>query len=253
MKKKLENIAWVTGASEGIGCALIKQLAAAGWTVAATSRTGKKLSELAKQETSGAIHPFPGDITLTNKMEMLVAAIEKELGTIDLAILNAGTHIPITGKTFSVESVRELVETNLMGTVNCLNPVLKRFIQRRSGTIAVVSSLAGYRGLPTSAGYGATKAALINMCEALKPELDQFGVSLHLINPGFVKTPLTNKNTFPMPFLITADRAAREILTGLKRSKFEITFPFSFSVIMKFIRIIPDRLFFVFSRKLIGK
>jgi len=135
--------------------------------------------------------------------------------------------------------------------VNGLSHIMPRFISRGRGHIAVVASVAGYRGLPTSAAYGATKAGLINMCEALKPELERHGVRLTLINPGFVETPLTDKNDFPMPFLISVDEAVNHIVRGLQSSRFETAFPRRFAFLMKILRILPDRLFFFVTRRMV--
>jgi len=166
-------------------------------------------------------------------------------------VFNAGTHIPMTAETFAVEPFRRLVETNLMGTVNGLGQIVPRFVRRGHGHIAVVASLAGYRGLPTSAAYGATKAALINMCEALRPELERHNVRLTLINPGFVETPLTDKNDFPMPFLIPVEEAVEHIMRGLAGSGFETAFPWRFAFLMKLLRLLPDGLFFFLTRRMI--
>ena len=140
-----------------------------------------------------------------------------------------------------------------MGTVNGLAQIIPRLIERKRGHIAVVASLAGYRGLPTAAAYGATKAGLINMCEALKPELERHGVRLTLINPGFVETPLTDRNEFPMPYLMPVEKAADRIMRGLRSDDFEVTFPWRFATVMKLLRLLPDRLFFLLTRRMIGK
>ena len=132
-----------------------------------------------------------------------------------------------------------------------LAAVLPRFIERRSGHVAVVASVAGYRGLPTAAAYGASKAALINMAESMKPELDQYGVRISIVNPGFVRTPLTDKNDFPMPFLIEPDDAAERIVHGLARGRFEIAFPRRFVWGLKLLRCLPYALYFPLARKLI--
>lgn len=254
MNRSTESkVAWVTGAGKGIGRALCKRLAEDGWTVAASARTEADLRSLETECSDGAVHGFVLDVTDEAKTAITFDVIENRLGSIDLAIFNAGTHVPMPVEAFSVEAVRRLVETNLMGTVNGLAYVMPRFIGRQSGHIAVVASLAGYRGLPTSAAYGATKAGLINMCEALKPELERHGVRLSLINPGFVETPLTDKNEFPMPFLMPVDDAVAAIVAGLKGNAFEITFPWRFAILMKVLRILPDGLFFSVTRRMISK
>jgi len=168
-----DRVAWITGAGKGIGRGLALRLAEQGWTVAVSARTEEDLARLKMDSASRRIHGFPLDVTDAAATARTTAMIEERLGPIDLAILNAGTHQPFAAKDFTVEKVRGLVETNLMGAVNSMAPLLERFIGRRTGHVAVVASLAGYRGLPTASAYGATKAALINMCEALRPDLDK--------------------------------------------------------------------------------
>ena len=250
-KAKTNRVAWVTGAGKGIGRALALRLAADGWTVAASARTMKDLARLESEEASGRLHGFPLDVTDQTLTEFTVGQIEDRLGALDLVVLNAGTHVAMSADAFSVDTVRHLVETNLMGTVNSLAPVMGRMRARRSGHIAIVASLAGYRGLPSASAYGATKAGLINMCEALKPELEADDVRLTLVNPGFVDTPLTRKNEFPMPFLIPVDAAVDYIMKGFDSGAFEISFPRRFSWQMKVLRLLPDALFFALTRRMV--
>lgn len=147
--------------------------------------------------------------------------------------------------------MHDLFDVNVQGTVNCLSALLATREPRRGTRLAVVASLAGYRGLPSASAYGATKAALINMCESLKPELEQMDIVLQLVNPGFVKTPLTDKNDFPMPFLVSAETAADRIFDGLQTNRFEIAFPSRFALIMKTLRALPSGLFFSLTRKML--
>lgn len=245
--------AWITGAGKGIGKALAKQLVKEGWTVAASSRTNQDLTNLRQECPPDSIYIFPLDVTDEAATRKTFNSIENQLGEIHLAIFNAGTHIPVTVKNFSTDAIRRTVEVNLMGTVHGLGQAIPKFIERQTGHIVVVSSLAGYRGLPTSSGYGATKAALINMCEALKPELDEFNVTLSLVCPGFIKTPLTDKNTFPMPFIISAESAASIIIKNLNKRRYNIAFPTTIMWIMKIVRILPNRLLFFLTRNLINK
>jgi short-subunit dehydrogenase len=249
----MNKTVWITGAGKGIGRALALKMASEGWTVAASARTVVDLESLISESGCDRVHAFPLDITDSKANRVVLGEIEEKLGPVDLAVLNAGTHRPMSATDFDVETVRGLVETNLMGTVNGLGALLPVFRNRRQGRIAVVSSVAGYRGLPTSAAYGATKAALINMCEALKPELDREGVSLSLINPGFVETPLTDENEFPMPFLVTSEAAADTIYKGLMAEKFEIVFPWRFAVVMKLLRLLPNRLLFALTSRMVTR
>jgi NAD(P)-dependent dehydrogenase (short-subunit alcohol dehydrogenase family) len=244
--------AWCTGASKGIGQALSFELAARGVTVFASARSGDELDVLAGDPRAARrIYSYPLDVTDEAAVAATVEAMEAAHGPLDLAVLNAGTHIPVDAKDFSSRVFRQLFEVNVFGVVHGLAALLPRFIARGHGQIAVVSSVAGYCGLPSAAAYGASKAALINMCEALKPELDRAGVDLRLINPGFVRTPLTDQNAFPMPFLMEPDAAARRIVDGLGRRGFEITFPRRFTYGLKLLRALPYPLFFAVTRRLL--
>jgi NAD(P)-dependent dehydrogenase (short-subunit alcohol dehydrogenase family) len=235
---------WITGASSGIGRALALRLARAGDVVAASARRGDELALLAAEASPGRIVAFPIDVADGGATARAAKEIEAAIGALDLAIFNAGTHEPVALESFDAGPFRRLMDINYMGAVNGLAAVLPRFIARRAGQVAVVSSVAGYRGLPSASAYGPTKAALINLCESLKPDLDRFGVRISVINPGFVRTPLTDRNEFPMPFLIDADDAAARIVAGLGKGKFEIAFPRRFIVMLKLARILPYGLYF---------
>ncbi len=248
---KPKRIVWITGAGKGIGRAVAERHAGDGWTVCVSARTESDLESLRKECGEDRVHAYPLDVTKAEDVEHCIDRIEAEVGPIDRAIFNAGTHKAESLEEFSVDSTRKLVEVNLMGVINGLAPILARFRNRKAGHVAVVASLAGYRGLPTAASYGATKAALINLCEALKPDLDAAGIRISLINPGFVKTPLTDRNDFPMPFLTPVDDAARAICKGLESSRFEITVPRRFAAIMKILRVLPDTLFFALTRRMV--
>lgn len=249
-KSSTRKVAWITGAGKGIGRAVALLLSAKGWTLAASARTETDLETL-QAEAVGEIRIYPVDVTDADAMAKTVATIESDLGEIDLAILNAGTHQKESAAQLSIDNTRHLMDVNFMGTVHGLVPVIERFVARKRGHIAVVASLAGYRGLPTAAAYGASKAALINMCESMRPELEAEGVTLSLINPGFVETPLTDKNDFDMPFLIPAEKAASAIIAGLEAKRFEISMPTRFAIIMKLLRVLPDPLFFALTRRMI--
>ena len=249
------RIAWVTGASRGIGAAVARRLARDGWTVAASARDAADLKALSRDSEAmpGRIVGFPLDVSDPDACARVFAEIGSHLGPVDLVLLNAGTHEPIDGTHFAVAPVRMLVEINLMGAVHCLAPVIQNFVARGRGRIGVVASAAGYRGLPTASGYGATKAGLINMCEALRPELEPAGVVLSSIVPGFVKTSLTDRNPFPMPFLMDAEDAAERIVRGLDTRRFEITFPRRFTYLLKLLRILPYRAYFAVTRRIAAK
>jgi NAD(P)-dependent dehydrogenase (short-subunit alcohol dehydrogenase family) len=242
---------WITGASSGIGRALALAYAAKGATVAASARRADELDQLAAVAPD-RITAVPVDVTDEAAMVRAAAAIE-EKGPLDLAVFNAGTHQPVSVEAFDTAPFRRLMEINYIGTVNGIAAVLPRFIARRGGHIAVVSSVAGFRGLPQAAAYGPTKAALINLCEALKLDLDRHGVRISVINPGFIRTPLTDRNPFPMPFLMEAEDAAQRIVQGIERNAFEITFPRRFTYLLKIMRMLPYSLYFRLIRRTTGR
>jgi len=242
---------WITGASAGIGRALAERMAREGHTVAISARGAKALDALAKAMPD-RLHAFPMDVGDRDAVRATVAAICARFGQIDIAVLNAGTHKPMSLDRFSSDTVRLLLETNVMGVAYAMEALLPAMLARHGGRIAVVSSVAGWRGLPTGAAYGASKAALHNLVESLKFDADKAGLTLQIINPGFVKTPLTDQNPFPMPFLISAEQAAERIAAGLKTDSFEITFPRRFTWQLKLLRMLPYRWYFPLVHKFTG-
>ncbi|HAI31014.1 MAG TPA: short-chain dehydrogenase, partial [Thalassospira sp.] len=169
-----------------------------------SARNSDKLDELAAEMPG--LTPVPVDITDTNAVNGAISKVEKQFGLPDLVVLAAGIYSPMKLSAFSAATIRSHVDTNYMGIVNCLEPLLNKMRARKSGEIAVMASVAGYRGLPNAAAYGPTKAALINLCESLHTELSGSGVLLRVINPGFVKTRLTDKNDFEMPYLLEREQ-----------------------------------------------
>jgi NAD(P)-dependent dehydrogenase (short-subunit alcohol dehydrogenase family) len=244
------KLAWITGASTGIGAATSIALAQDGWDVVMTARSGDKLANLEKLsgEFKGKLIAAPGDVTDREGIRRLVQDIEEKHGEIDMAMLNAGSYIPEDLDSFKSGNFTAQVELNLFGTVYCLEALLPRFMARKRGHLALVASVAGYRGLPRSLGYGASKAALIHLAEALAIMGQPKGIKVQVINPGFVKTPLTDRNDFYMPFLIDSGEAAKRIVYGLKSNRFEITFPRRFSWLLKTLGLLPDRLYFAIVR-----
>ncbi|MEY4670047.1 MAG: hypothetical protein RL518_2746 [Pseudomonadota bacterium] len=232
---------WLTGASSGIGEALAYELARRGARVALTARRKELLEAIvAKIEAShGQAYSFPGDVLDLEQMKGVVDSIENALGPIDLAIPNAGTHVFSKPEQFDSSEYLSIMQLNFGGVLHCLEAVLPRMLLRGRGYIAPVASLAGYRGLPRAAAYGASKSALIHFLESIRFHLKPKGITISIVNPGFVKTPLTDKNDFYMPFLIGAERAARIICDGIEREKRTIAFPFPFSWIVGLGKFLP--------------
>lgn len=233
------KIAWTTGAGSGIGRGVARRLASDGWQVAVSGRTADSLASLAA-EYPGSIHPFALDITDADAVRQCFGEISAQLGLPDLTVFSAGMFRPMMAKTFDLDTLRATFEVNVIGTGACLATVMPAMIKRGSGHIAVVASVTGYYGLPSAAAYGATKAALINMCEALQPDLARHGVQISVINPGFVKTPLTDANDFSMPFLMDVDTAVEAIMAGLRVGKFEIAFPWQMRIGLKTLARLPN-------------
>jgi len=242
---------WIAGASTGIGAALAKQYSEAGHTVFASARSEDKLLALSQQinDGDGQIIPLPCDVTDNDSVLSAVEAMLSK-GPIDVAILNAGYYEPIELENLNLEHFINTYDVNLTGVVRCLLAVLDSMRNQGRGQIAIVSSVSGYTGLPRAAAYGSSKAALINLAESLQPECKAAGIDIRLISPGFVKSPLTDKNSFEMPFIIEADDAASRIFKGLASTSFETHFPKRFTLWLKLLQLLPYRLYLKLAARL---
>jgi NAD(P)-dependent dehydrogenase (short-subunit alcohol dehydrogenase family) len=230
-------VAWITGASSGIGEALARELAGRGARVAITARRADRLAVIAGE----GMLAVPADVTDPDAMRAAAARVEDGLGPIDLAVLNAGTWRQMDVTAWDTELFRRHVETNLMGMVHGIDAVLPGMRRRSGGVIAGVSSVAGYRGWPSSEAYGSTKAAEINLLESLRIDLLPLGIRVLTVCPGFVRSDLTAQNTFRMPFLMEPPDAAARIADGIAREKAELVFPLPMMLLMKATRLVPVR------------
>lgn len=236
---------WLTGASEGIGRALALELADRGAITVLTARGEDRLQELrATMEARGAKAIVkPGDVTDLERMRQISAEIETELGAVDILIANAGTHQESAPESFDSTEYMRLMQINFAGMLHCVEGVVKGMIERRSGRIVGVASLAGYRGVPKAAAYGASKGAIINFLQSMRFHLADHNVGVTIVSPGFVRTPLTDKNDFHMPFLMEADKAARVMCDAIARGKAQVAFPFPFSTTIALMRVIPHPIY----------
>lgn len=242
---------WITGASSGIGKAVAEKFAAEGWKVAVSARRKELLQELATNEN---IVSFPLDVTDQSQINTVFKNIISEFGNLDLCLFSSGTYEPKDEKNIDSEKIKNVIKVNFLGVVDCVKSVEEYFKNRNSGHISIVSSIAGYRGLPNSSGYGPSKAALTNFCESIYFDFKKFGVRVSIISPGFIKTSLTEKNEFPMPFLKTVDYAADKIFNGLVKSNaFEIHFPKGLTLTLKFLRILPIKVYLFLVDKLVKR
>ena len=244
----MKNI-WITGASSGIGKALAIRFAQKGWQVAASARRENLLNKIS--ELNKNISPFPLDVTDKEKCKEVFEEIKNKYQNLDICFFSTGTWDPKKEKNIDIEQMESVMKINFFGTLNCIKAVENYFKDKKSGHISIVSSVAGYRGLPNSTGYGASKAALINLAESLYFDFGRHNVRVSLVSPGFIKTPMTDKNEFKMPFLKTPEFAADKIYKGLVNgSNFEIDFPKELTLILKLLKILPNRLYLYLIKKL---
>ena len=238
---------WVVGASTGIGAATVKLLLARGARVAVSARSADKLTEL----VAGHEHALVLSLDVTDPTAQRIAhkKIVQRFGGLDLAILCAGTYSPLRADQFDLATMNHHFTVNFTGVLHGIDAVLPAMLAAGKGHIAIVSSVAGYRGLPNALAYGPSKAALINLAESMYIDLHDKGLGVSVINPGFVETPLTAQNTFTMPALISPAEAAREILSGLEKGEFETHFPKRFTRAVKALGLLPDAVYFKAVKK----
>ncbi|MFN7954438.1 MAG: SDR family NAD(P)-dependent oxidoreductase [bacterium] len=239
------RVVLVTGASSGIGAELARQLARQGARVAVLARRREQLEALAIELRAHGAEALAlaCDVADPGAVNAALARLERELGPPDVAILNAGIGESRKLEDFSVEWVRRIFETNLFGVLHFVEPLLAGMLARGRGTLAVTSSLARDRAMTQTGAYSASKAALSAVIESLRIDAWPRGVRLLTIEPGFVKSPMTDRNRFPMPFMVPTDRAAAIILRGIARGTPVIRFPWPMAAITYVLRLLPSRLF----------
>tara|TARA_B100000287_G_scaffold214347_1_gene202277 strand:+ start:2444 stop:3202 length:759 start_codon:yes stop_codon:yes gene_type:complete len=242
------KVIWITGASSGIGKALAYKFAKENWQVAISARREKLLNEISNSNNN--IHAFPLDVLDVEKCKDVFTKIINKFKNIDIVVFSTGIHNPESEKELNLEDIRKIMETNFFGTLNSINSVYNYFKEKKSGQISIVSSVAGYRGLPTGGAYCASKSALTSYAESLYFDMKRFNVKVSVISPGFIKTPMTDQNDFPMPMIKTPEFAAEKIFKGLVESNsFEIHFPKEFTFIMKILKIMPNWLYLKIVKK----
>ena len=239
---------WITGASSGIGKALAIRFANEGWKVAASARREILLKELSDKYPN--IQSFPLDVTDSDKCKSVFKDILEKFENIEICVFGTGIHDPKSEKKFNLEKIKKIMEVNFFGTMNSINSIYDYYKERKSGQISIISSVAGYRGLPAAGAYCASKSALISFAESLYFDMKRFDVRVSVVNPGFIKTPMTDQNPFPMPMIVSAEFAAEEMFKGLTKSNsFEIHFPKKFTFIMKILKILPNWLYLKLIKK----
>jgi short-subunit dehydrogenase len=241
---------WIIGASTGIGKALAENLLARGARVAVSARRAQALEE-AFSANANALR-LPLDMTDNAQLVNAIGVIEKAWGGLDLGIVMAGTYRAIRAWELDDAAIRDMMQTNVYGAMNASALLSKQFLKQGTGHVSIVSSVAGYRGLPKALVYGPSKAAMINFAETLYLDLSEKGIGVSVVNPGFVRTPLTAQNEFKMPHLIEPEEAAREMIAGYEQGDFEIHFPRAFTRQLKFMRHLPYSLYFKLIKRSTG-
>ena len=236
------QVAVVTGASSGIGRELARQLAAAGARVGLIARRRAELDDLATsvRAAGGVAVAAPADVTDRGQVDTAVAVVREALGPVDLMIANAGVGMPTLLDPVNVEDVEAMIKVNVLGVVYAFAAVTPEMLRRRSGQLAAVSSLAGYVGLPGESGYCASKAAVNVYLAGLRSHLRGRGVTVTTLCPGFVATPMTAANDFPMPGLLTAEKAARLMLRAVLRRRPVYNFPARTAVLTRLVATLPE-------------
>jgi NAD(P)-dependent dehydrogenase (short-subunit alcohol dehydrogenase family) len=240
---------WLIGASTGIGRALASQLHALGATVIVSARKMEALQAFADQHPGSIALPL--DVTDAQAVQTVARQVLSS-GLLDLVCYCAGHYRAMRATAIDLPDLLRHHDVNTVGALHVLAAVTPAMAARRQGHISLVSSVAGFRGLPQSLAYGPTKAALINLAETLYLDLQPHGLGVSVINPGFVETPLTAQNTFRMPALITPEQAAQAIVQGWAKGEFDIHFPKRFTRVMKLLRLLPHRLYFAAVRRMTG-
>ena len=240
---------WLVGASSGIGRATAHALHVQGAKVIVSARNQQALDIFAAEHPGATVLAM--DAADAASVEV-AAEIVLGAGPLDLVLYCAGYYKEMRATQFDLANMLQHNQVNYIGALYVLSAVLPHFLARKAGHISLVSSVAGYRGLPQSLAYGPTKAALINLAETLYVDLQDSHIGVSLICPGFVETPLTAQNKFSMPGLIKPEQAADEILRGWAKGRFEIHFPKRFTLLMKALALLPAALYFPVIRKLTG-
>lgn len=240
---------WLIGASTGIGRALAERLYSLGAVVIVSARKVETLRQFTIEHPGSQAVAL--DVTDRAAVRHAYDTIAAD-GPLDLVCYCAGHYQSMRATDLNLNEMLRHHEVNTVGALHVLDVITPGMLERRQGHISLVSSVAGFRGLPQSIAYGPTKAALINLAEALYLDLQPHGLGVSVINPGFVSTPLTAKNDFHMPALISPDEAALNIVQGWEKGKFEIHFPKRFTFWMKLLRLLPYRLYFAAVRRITG-
>ncbi|WGH77671.1 SDR family NAD(P)-dependent oxidoreductase [Jannaschia ovalis] len=236
---------WLVGASEGLGAALAKKLSAAGAEVILSARSEDRLKDLVA-EMPGKAQAVACDVADPAS----VAAAAKAAGDVDGVVFLAGVYWPLPAQDWDAEKIEAMLDVNLTGAARVVGAVIGDMVERDAGHIVLTGSLSGFRGLPGATGYGASKAGIMALAEGMYADLRKTGVTVQVANPGFIRTRLTDKNEFDMPFLMEPEEAAQEMFELMCSDDFKRSFPTVFSWLFRGGQFLPDWLWYpIFSKK----
>jgi short-subunit dehydrogenase len=230
---------WLVGASDGLGAALARKLSAAGVEVILSARSGDKLSTLAD-----SLRGKSQVVTVDVSDDASVAQAAEQVGEVDGVVYLAGVYWPFGAQDWNAEQATAMADINFTGLMRVMGQVVPGMVTRDAGHIVITSSLTGFRGLPRSIGYTASKAATMSLAECMYADLRGTGIKVQVINPGFIKTQLTEKNDFAMPFIMETEDAAREVFEHMNTDKFKKSFPYAFSLVFRGSQFLPDWLYY---------
>ena len=230
---------WLVGASDGLGAALAQKLSAAGAQVILSARSKDKLATLAAE--------LPGDaraVAMDVADMQSVSRAAKEVGDVDGVVFLAGVYWPMKAQDWDVESANAMADINFTGMMRVMGVVVPPMVTRDAGHIVITGSLSGFRGLPGAIGYAASKAGTMSLAESMYADLRKTGVAVQLANPGFIRTRLTDKNDFNMPFIMEPDQAAAEMMAHMRSDRFKKSFPAVFSWLFRLSQFMPDWMYY---------
>jgi short-subunit dehydrogenase len=240
MRKFTNKSIWLIGASEGLGREVAKLLNDEGAQLYLSARNETSLHQMCREMNNARALPL--DVTNADSLNSAFC----QIGSLDVLIYNAGAYDPMACQDWNTEKVLRMIDVNFNGCVRAIGEVLPNMLTNGSGQIVLIGSLSAYGGLPKAVGYGASKAALASLAETMRHDLNNTGIDVQLINPGFIKTRLTAKNNFKMPQLLTATKAAEHVIKGMRKNNFRYDFPWPFSRIIKLFTNLPDFIRFRF-------
>jgi short-subunit dehydrogenase len=236
------KVAIITGASSGIGSGVARELHRRGWAVGLIARRESHLQAMA-EEMKDRVAYAVADVGVEEQVNAAVASLEQTLGPCDLMLANAGIGDARSARNFSAAATKKILNVNVEGVIHAMAAVVPGMVERGCGTVAATSSVASYRAMPNFGPYCASKAYVSSLMEAMRLDLRSSGIKVTTIHPGFVVSELTDQNAFPMPFLVSTDRASRIIANGLERGRAEINFPWQMTWLLKLVRLLPNWLF----------